>query len=227
MEFTPYASGSKGNLYTVKSGDNLLLLEAGLPIKRLRRRVPVHKIKSCLITHEHTDHSKAVKDLQRVGIDCYMTRGTAEALEITTHHRTVIINPMESVYINGFNILAFPVEHDAREPVGFLITDKKKLLLFITDTCYVRYRFPGVNILAIECSYCEDLLRASKMVNSGYKTRLMRTHFGLKNVLEMLKANDLKTLEKIYLLHLSDQHSDAERMETEISQLTGVEAEAV
>ena len=42
--------------------------------------LPAHRLSDVagmLLTHEHQDHAKAVTDLARRGIDCYMTEGTA------------------------------------------------------------------------------------------------------------------------------------------------------
>lgn len=56
MEFKPIASSSKGNAYLVKS-DNVapLLLEAGIPMRRLRENMnfSIGGLAGCLISHAH------------------------------------------------------------------------------------------------------------------------------------------------------------------------------
>ena len=41
--------------------------------------------------------------------------------------------------------------------------------------------------------------------------------------MDMLSANDLTRLQQIFLLHLSNNNSDAEQMKTAIQRLTGAE----
>ena len=56
IEFKSIASGSKGNAYIVKSGSVApLLLEAGIPIKRLKENLNfgLTGLAGCLISHEH------------------------------------------------------------------------------------------------------------------------------------------------------------------------------
>ena len=50
---------------------------------------------------------------------------------------------------------------------------------------------------------------------------VLRSHFSLENVKEFLQANDLSKVQEIWLLHLSDGNSDAERFKREIQELTG------
>lgn len=39
---------------------------------------------------KHMDHAKAAADLMRAGINCYMSAGTAEALDLTSHRLRVV-----------------------------------------------------------------------------------------------------------------------------------------
>ncbi len=53
------------------------------------------------------------------------------------------------------------------------------------------------------------------------KSRLLQSHFGLDNVKDMLRANDLSKLREVWLLHLSDSNSDADRFKREVQEITG------
>jgi len=59
------------------------------------------------------------------------------------------------------------------------------------------------------------------LVPPALKKRILKSHFSLENVKEFLKANDLSRVQEIWLLHLSDGNSDAERFKREIQELTG------
>jgi len=84
MDIDIFASGSSGNLYRVDDGRTQVLLECGITFARIQKALSfkLSKIDGCLITHEHMDHAKAVKELLLRGTDCYMSKGTAEALEV-------------------------------------------------------------------------------------------------------------------------------------------------
>jgi phosphoribosyl 1,2-cyclic phosphodiesterase len=136
IEITSLASSSKGNCYRVTDGNTPLLLECGIPIKDIKRGMgfKLSEIKGCLVSHEHQDHSKAHRDVMKTGIDCYMSQGTAAVLGITSH-RMKIVRPREQFKIDTWVILPFEVEHDAAEPLGFLLANQTgEKLLFATDT---------------------------------------------------------------------------------------------
>lgn len=225
MEFQILASSSKGNSYVVKGKEGSLLLEAGIPFKQLKNKLDydLGNIKACLITHEHQDHAKSIKDIAKAGIDVYASKGTFKASD-STGHRFISVTDKEQFSIAGFNILAFKTEHDCNEPLGFLLYEKetKEKLLFATDTYYIRYKFTGLNHIAVECNYCEEIL--TRNIDNGYMlpelaNRIRRSHFGLDNVIEFLKANGTESLKNLYLLHLSDGNSDVNIIESEIKKV--------
>ena len=97
-------------------------------------------------------------------------------------------------------------------------------MLFATDTYFIRYRFNGLNIIAVECNYSEEILKQNiidGIVPVAMKKRLMQSHFSFENYKEFLKANDLSNVKEIWLLHMSSRNSDAERFKKEIRELTG------
>jgi phosphoribosyl 1,2-cyclic phosphodiesterase len=226
IEIFPLASGSSGNCYRITDGRTPLLLECGIPYKEIQKGLNfrIAEIASCLISHEHQDHSKAVRDVMKAGIDCYMSAGTAEALGISGH-RLHIIKAKQQFRIGTWTILPFETQHDAAEPLGFLLANRNgDKLLYATDTFYIRYRFQGLTHIAVECNYSLDILRANVeagLVEPVLKSRILKSHFSLENVKKFLQANDLSRVKEIWLLHLSDGNSDAERFKREVMELTG------
>lgn len=220
------ASGSKGNAYLVTDGQTPLLLEAGIPFKEIRRKMNFQTsgLAGCLISHEHQDHTKGVGDILKAGIDVYMSPGTAQAIGIR-HHRIKTVQLKRQFKLGTWTILPFDVQHDAGDPVGFLMANKQgDKLLFATDTYYIRYKFPGLTHIMVECNYAKDILEqniAAGRVLVAMKKRLLRSHFSLENVKEFLKANDLSKVQEIWLIHLSDNNSDEARFKREIQELTG------
>ncbi len=220
------ASGSKGNCYRITDGSTPLLLEAGIQFKEIQKQLNfrVSELAGCLISHEHKDHSKAVPDMMKAGVNCYMSQGTVEALDVTGH-RIHIIKAKQQFQLGTWTILPFETQHDAAEPLGFLMVNQGgDKLLYATDTYYIRYRFQGLTHIMVECNYSLDVLRANVeagLIEPALKNRILKSHFSLENVKNFLQANDLSKVQEIWLLHLSDGNSDAERFKREIQELTG------
>lgn len=226
IEIVPLASGSRGNCYWLTDGRTPLLLEAGIAYKEIQKGLnfQVSQIAGCLVSHEHQDHCKAVQDIMKAGIDCYMSMGTADAIGVHGH-RVKNIKSKEQFVLNSWIILPFEVQHDAEEPLGFLMANSAgEKLLYATDTYYLRYKFRGLTHILVECNYALDILQknvAAGLVPAAVKDRVLRSHFSLENVKEFLKANDLSKVREIWLLHLSDDNSDADRFKREIQEFTG------
>ena len=160
----------------------------------------------------------------KAGIDCYMSQGTAEALEISGH-RLNIIKAKQQFRLGAWTILPFETQHDVAEPLGFLMANQDgEKLLYATDTYFIRHRFQGLTHIMVECNYSLDILRANVEAGSvpaTLKNRLLKSHFSLENVKEFLKANDLGKVQEIWLLHMSNGNSDSESFKREVMELTG------
>lgn len=226
IQFRPLASGSSGNAYHVSDGHTELLIECGINFRDIQKALnfKTSNLAGCLITHEHKDHTKGLKDVLRAGIDVYASQGTIDQERIK-HHRLKPIQAKKQFEIGTWKVLPFDVEHDVAEPLGFLLMNQEgEKLLFATDTYYVRYKFKGLTHIAVECNYSLDILEeniAAGIVPEIMKKRLLRSHFSLENVKEFLKANDLSKVQEIHLLHLSNNNSDEKLFKEEIQTLTG------
>lgn len=213
LTFESLCSSSKGNAYLVRGGGSALLLECGVPLKRLAALLGAAypDLTACLVTHEHKDHCAAAGGLLRRGLPVYMTEGTAQALELPDAE---ILVPETPVTLGAFRVLAFPVWHDAREPCGFLIDEPGTgdRLLFAADTRGLNRIVPRVAIAALECNYCEELLARSERIPDSLKERIRHTHFDLGGLIGYLRKLDLSLCRRLYLLHLSSAHADENRI---------------
>ena len=229
ISFTPYESGSAGNLYMAYDGETKLLIECGVPLARIKQALGyrLSEVGGCLVTHGHLDHCKAAADLMKCGVDVYASRGALEERGLAGH-RAKALKAMGETVIGTFRVLPFDVEHDAAEPLGFLITSLTcgERLLFISDSNYTRYRFPGMNIIAAECNYDADSLWRSVRAGATppeMAQRIVRSHTSLDTLLTMLRANDMSGVRQIWLMHLSDDRSDAAVIREAVQRQTGAE----
>lgn len=228
MRLKVLGSGSSGNCYILEGKSETLILECGLPYKSILKGLNfnISNVVGCLVSHEHGDHSKALRDMLKAGIDVYTSFGTARAIVkecevIETYHRLKYIKSEKLITIGSFTILPFEAQHDAAEPLGFLIHHEELgKLLFITDSYYCQYKFKGLNHVLIECNYSNEILR-EKELPKNLKNRIIKSHFELENVKDFLKSINLSWVTDIVLIHLSDGNSDSKGFKSEIEGLTG------
>lgn len=209
MKFESLASSSHGNAYIVSDSDTRILIECGVSHKQLQKLAgfSLSDIKACLVSHEHKDHAKCVDELIKRGMEVYMSCGTAQALE---NESATLIENMEQFNVGSFDIVPFTTFHDAAEPLGFLIKSRidGDVLAFATDTVNLRYKFPGLNILAIEANYDRKILDRCERLPEKVRHRITNSHMEIETLCDYLRSLDLSECREIHLLHLSDAMSD-------------------
>ncbi len=109
-----------------------------------------------------------------------------------------------------FDILGFDVHHDVNEPLGFLIRHPEMgTTLFLTDTIYCDYKFPGLTNVLIEANYSQNIIDDKLRDQSFLRNRVLKSHMSVETAIKTLKANDLTKVNNIVLIHLSDRNSDS------------------
>lgn len=208
MRFEALASSSAGNAYIVSDKDTRILLECGVSHNKLQKLsgFSLSEFQACLVSHEHKDHAKSVQELIERGMEVYMSQGTAEALETNA---VTLIGDMEQFNVGSLDIVPFTTFHDAAEPLGFLIKSRVDgdVLAFATDTVNLRYKFPGLNILAIEANYDKAILERCEKMPDKVRYRITNSHMEIDTLCDYLRTMDLSQCREIHLLHLSDATS--------------------
>ena len=69
------------------------------------------------------------------------------------------------------------------------------------------YRFPGVNILAVEANFQQDILDRCQRMPEKTRHRIACTHMEIDRLCQCLKQMDLSRCRELVLLHLSDATS--------------------
>ena len=208
MRFESFASSSAGNAYAVSDAATTILIECGLTHKALQKAVgfELSRFAACLVSHEHKDHAKCVDELIKRGMPVYMSYGTAQALETDA---AMLIEHMEQFNVGSLDIVPFATFHDSAEPLGFLIKSRVDgdVLAFATDTVNLRYKFPGLNILAIEANYDREILDRCEKLPEKVRHRITNSHMEIDTLCDYLRSLDLSECREIHLLHLSDAMS--------------------
>lgn len=229
LKIQTIASSSSGNCYVLDNGDSRLMVECGLPWKKVLKELnfDTENFSAILLSHEHGDHSKGIKDAIKAGMDVYCSIGTASCLGSSGHRVHTIKSLEKFMPYRGWIVMPFDVEHDASQPLGFIIQSYTEKLLFLTDTAYCKYRFSraGITHLMIECNFCDDILErniSSGVVDRHRCKRLKASHMSLQRVKDFIVQQDINTLQEIYLMHLSNENSDEAKFKREVQELTGV-----
>lgn len=213
MRFQSLASSSTGNAYIVDDGCTSILIECGLTHKKLQQLCgfKLTALDGCLVSHEHKDHSQCAEKIIASGIPVYLSQGTAAALELSEAVLDMATE-MESgkqFTIGSIDILPFTTYHDAQEPLGFVMQSKVDgdIFAFATDTVNLPYNFPGVNLLAVEANFQQDILDRCERMPEKTRHRIANTHMEIDKLCDCLRRMDLSRCREIYLLHLSSATS--------------------
>lgn len=227
MDVMVAGSGSSGNAYFVSDGDGRLLLDCGLPFRAIQKAsgFTLSSLDGCLVTHEHGDHAKSVGELMRYGVDVYMSPGTAAALGDGAigpcRHRCHLVT--EQFKAGPFTVKPLHVEHDAAEPLAFLFarSNDSDRMLYVTDTPRIPYDVEGVTDLMVEANYSYNRMSATDF---SLNERIMRTHMSIDALEEwMARTSCADTLERVWLLHLSDTRSSEDEFRRRIEVMTDAE----
>lgn len=213
MRFKSLASSSGGNAYIVSDDCTSILIECGVTHKKLQQLCgfKTTALDGCLVSHEHKDHSQCVEKILSSGVPVYLSQGTAAALELPEKLLDLATEMVsgEQFNIGSIDILPFSTFHDAQEPLGFVMQSRVDgdILAFATDTVNLPYNFPGVNVLAVEANFQQEILDRCERMPEKTRHRISNTHMEIDKLCQCLRRMDLSRCREIYLLHLSSATS--------------------
>lgn len=228
MQVEILGSSSSGNAYIINDGKSSLLLECGLPLREMQIKsdFKIANVDACLISHSHLDHSKAIHDVLKMGIDVYALPETLSAFGVLDHYRTHSVEPLKPFKVNTFEIMPITMYHDC-PCVGYMVYSEttKERLFFATDTYKITVNPQEVDYLILEINYQKEIV--NRLVNEGImeasiRARLLFSHYELSKALKWLKRIDKSRLKRIYVAHLSNGHSNAEEIKRSVIAETGV-----
>lgn len=178
MKISVLASGSSGNFTFVSGGGTKLLVDAGTNCRTICAALAgigedVSALDGVLVTHDHSDHVKALATLEKkrsLALPLYATDGTIEAVceafgQSSCSWPWTSIAPGEPFSVGALRLEAFAVPHDAADPVGFVISDGKTRYGIATDIgsvpALVRLRLRDCDALSLEFNHDCEMLRSS------------------------------------------------------------------
>src|SRR5512140_3620120 len=130
MRFASLGSGSEGNGLVIEAGSTRVMIDCGFGVRdaalRLARLgLAPDSLSAILVTHEHSDHVGGVPAFAaKHGIAVWATFGTiAAAVRLSAMDNVFGFDSHDAFTIGELTIAPFPVPHDAREPVQFVVGD--------------------------------------------------------------------------------------------------------
>jgi phosphoribosyl 1,2-cyclic phosphodiesterase len=217
VRLTILGSGSSGNCAYIETDQVRILIDAGLSLRQIRKRLAtIGRTPECLtavlITHEHSDHIQGLGGLtQKLRLPVYCNRPTQEALEFQLQGKIDcrVFATRNSFELGDLTIETFEVLHDAQDPVAFLVRAQGVNIGILTDlgqvTKLVLDRLRQANVLLIESNHDIKMLQDCPHRPWSLKQRILSRHGHLSNeaaadTVENLISPDLRYL---YLGHLS------------------------
>jgi phosphoribosyl 1,2-cyclic phosphodiesterase len=217
-------SGSNGNCYYVGNENNAVLVDAGIHLreieKRMQRiRLDLNKVRAVFVTHEHSDHIRGLSSLaSKYNIPVYLTQGTfrklSDDLKKVTYRYILDENP---IIIEDLLIHPFKKIHDAAAPVSFVVEFQKTKVGVITDigrACEnVIKHFGKCHASFLEANYDRNML-----LNGRYPAQLKERIMGGEGHISNHEALDLflnhrgNHLSHLILSHLSEENNDSEEV---------------
>ena len=224
VKFCVLASGSSGNAALLSTEKTRILIDAGLSMRELGKRLAaigedIHSLDAILVTHEHSDHVSGLPVLARrlkKPTPFYLTRLTAPAID--WDESIPVLEPFQagtSFQIGDIAVQSFSIPHDAIDPVGFCFDVQGVRIGIATDLGYipesVKYHLRRVHVLLLEANHDLEMLKVGPYPWS-VKQRVMSRVGHLSNlVMSDYLMEELDTCTAHVILgHLSEHNNHPE-----------------
>lgn len=225
MRFASLGSGSRGNALVVQAEDTCVLLDCGLGVRHIiaglvELGLALEDLDAIFITHEHADHIKGVRSLQKkCGVPVYMTYGTAVAGKCLDLPMLKVLEGFEAVVVGDLGVQPIAVPHDAREPCQFIVSQyahsNSMKLGLLTDlgsfTPHIISAYAECDAVVLECNHDEEKLEQGPYPYSlKQRVRGDWGHLSNTQASQLLASFDSDKLQWIVIAHISQKNnSDA------------------
>ncbi len=222
--FCSLASGSSGNSYFIGSGDEGVLIDAGISARRIVKSlaengISMAQVKAVLITHDHSDHIKGLAVLANK----YQlpVLATAECLRgIKTHFLSRelddalfhVIRPKQKIVLAGLEINAFKVSHDGLGNVGYHLRNNQTSLTLATDLGFLDeetiFYLKKASSIILESNYDDEMLdNGSYPYHLKQRIKSNTGHLSNADAAIFLREHFHRGIKNVFLCHLS-QHNN-------------------
>lgn len=201
-------TGSDGNAYIVSVGNTKFMLDAGMPIDKIRKanKNKILDIKYVFISHSHKDHLRNMAELTNSGVRYIYTAGEF-------NYKNMVVCGMEQnhdITCYGYSI-DFPQEN--------------VMIHYYTDTVSINI---NQNFIAknqkhywiVECDFTNETMiyndnhESAQVILRNVRTR--ETHLSDNAVIEFFKRKDIKA-DAVLFVHKSSLNFDLQLFDSKMA----------
>lgn len=220
MKVEILATGSDGNCVWISNGKVSILVDVGLPAKKIEQimldnGINPSELKAIFVTHEHKDHVSGVGIAKKYMIPVYGSEGTLKKINKLENGQVMAKNSTVTFGLGDpdfMTVKRFDVHHDALEPTGFVIETAESKLSVLMDTGKVTpdmiHAMTMSDIYVFECNHDVDML-INGDYHDGLKARVLSEigHLSNQAAAEALSKLIMGRGEHIYLTHMSSNNN--------------------
>lgn len=226
LEFLSLGSGSSGNCYYLRYNETAILIDLGLGIRLFRRHcsnygLTLAQIRAVLVTHDHTDHVKAVGAFSRdFHVPVYASKLVHESMLANRFVSKKVpgelrcdIDPDGTFSVGPFEVTAFYVPHDSADNRGYIIRVAEYCFVVMTDIGHFTEEMETIvgeaTHLIIEANFDPAMLEAGR-----YPIYLRRRISGERGHISNPETADFlarclspEKIRRVWLCHLSEENN--------------------
>lgn len=215
MRVKVLSSGSKGNTTYIETKNTKILIDAGNTCKYILSRLAENNIDpasidAILITHTHIDHIKGLPVLLKKINPCvYITEKMHQYMDYIENYHII---KEDTLNIKDMTIEVIKTSHDTEDSVGYIINEKDKSIVYITDTGYINHNYfeklSNRNIYIMESNHDIEMLN-----NSSYpfatRQRILsdKGHLSNYDSAKYLSKFIGENTKYVLLAHLSEENN--------------------
>lgn len=209
-------SSSKANCINLDDKKTNIFLDFGTEYSNIenfyiKNKIKKEMTKACLITHAHIDHIKSVYKNKNKSITFYCTKETKNHINLlnpTLNNKNCFIikeNKWIKIKNTNWKIKAIKTIHNISGSVCFIIKNKNKKILYITDTEYFNNKnFRNMNAYIIESNYgADDTINTTKFDKHILKNEF---HMNIYESIKLSKENIGYKTKLVLFSHLSSKN---------------------
>ena len=245
MKFISLGSGSSGNCYILQQGETTIVIDIGIGIRTFKRYcnqygIPVGRANAIFVTHDHTDHIKAVGAVSReYHIPVFSSEEVHNGMDKNHYMSKKVPSDLKQILPNNspivvgdFTITSIPIPHDSSGNNGYIIEGGGKTICIITDagrsTPEIEHCVANADYLVIEANY--DMAMLATGPYPAYLKKRIRSgngHLCNDETATILVEKLTERTKHVWLCHLSEENNNPqialrtinEQLEERLSQL--------